>query len=184
MSFLRKKPILFLLLSAFVPATSAFAKTTPAKLTPSRPKLTCTKKELELKNCKIQSGAIELSFWKEKFSVTDQIRRRLYDWPYFHELSSWEKIQLYSTGPDHILEILVWGAPNEITSIQTQHWLIYKIQNENADLRVEKKVEKEVRKRKNLQDNRTQADRAPAFGVRKEGTNWIWFFAREKGTLK
>jgi hypothetical protein len=140
---------------------------------------TCSKKELALKNCTIILKPYKISFWKEKFSISNGIGRSLVDLPLIQEKTEWDTIRFSTLGSARFVEFVAWQEPNA-TDIQTKMWYVYEVHDEQATL----KLEKSLYKRLLVQDAKAKNDRPKKFGLKLVKKEVHWFIDREKGVLK
>jgi hypothetical protein len=140
---------------------------------------TCSKKELALKNCTIAMKPYKISFWREKFSVSNGIGRSLVDLPLIQEKTEWDTIRFTTLGTARFVEFIVWQEP-DATDIQTKMWYVYEVHDEQATL----KLEKPLYKRLLVKDAKAKNDRPKKFGLELVKKEVHWFLDREKGVLK
>ncbi len=165
-----------LLLSAFILLGVA---TEPVFAKKSVSSQKCGKKELELKNCKLNFKNYSLAFWKEKFSVSNGISRSLTDIPLVQEKVNWDSVQVLELAGALFVEFIAWQEP-DATEIQTKMWYVYALENEKAIL----KIEKSLYKRLLIENSKVKSDRAKKFGLKVENKKVYWFYDREKGLLQ
>lgn len=140
----------------------------------------CSKKMLQLKNCKLKYEKYDFSFWRERFSVSDGVNRQILDWPLKHEKVEWSSVQVEKKADRLFLKLVAWQEPNEKTNIQTQFWHVYEV----IGAQVQLKLEKPILKRKVITDEKTKSDKSPRYGLSVVGSDVYWNFENEKGLLK
>lgn len=141
----------------------------------------CSKRELELKNCKIQRAKLTISIWREKISSYDGVHRQLIDFPVVQDKSIWEVARLRPFGNRLFLE-LVLMTEADASGIQTKKWFVYEIEKSKLVHKLEKSLYKRLVVA-TANGEVTQADRSPKYGLRAIGKTVEWYVGRNKGSI-
>jgi hypothetical protein len=116
--------LLFALLVEF-----ANAKGHPAKAK-SADKTVCTRREIQLQDCRLNSGTYKLRLLSETIARDDGTWHGVDNMPLKGEGTSWEKIQFKLFNGWPILQMWIWDKPAGEANVQQLHWYVGDVRNQ------------------------------------------------------
>lgn len=139
----------------------------------AKAKFHCSPTELEQKNCQLKARGLAITVNKEVVSINDGV------WPAIgsvygkNEALEWDKVRLRHFAKRNFLEVKFWGEPKGETMVQSLYWLVYEIRGTQLN----KRIDKIIKKRHKIEDNKFLFDPMEKHGIVEFGHGKVkWWF--------
>ena len=102
----------------------------------------CSRKELSLKNCRLNYKNYRLQITKEKILINDGVWRSIESLPLKSDATRWQRISLFPLGKRMLLETLIWDKPQGEGDIQSLNWIVLELHAEKLTQRLKRVIQK------------------------------------------
>ena len=106
----------------------------------SAAKVSCSSRELELRDCTVKLKNWQVSLTKEKILLGDSVWRSAHDLPLIGAETAWHKVLLRQIVGRTFLELQIWGAPVGETHIQELHWVVVELLDKDAKVKLDEVI--------------------------------------------
>lgn len=119
-------------------ATMLFAK-------PEKDILSCSPRELKLRNCTLKQGSLHIEMQKERLRLNDGVWRNLEDEPLKGDVE-WQKVRLQKIGKRTFIEFWIWDLPKGEAAVSDLVWIVWEIKGVETIARVQDVIQKRTPK--------------------------------------
>lgn len=112
---------------------------------PEKDILSCSARELSLRNCTLKQGPLRVEMQKERLRLNDGVWRNLEDEPIKGDVE-WQKVQLEKIGKRSFIEFWIWNLPKGEAAVSDLVWIVWEIKGVETIARIHEVIQKRTPK--------------------------------------
>jgi hypothetical protein len=115
---------------------------TPTAFAAEKSKTVCAARDLARKDCRLSMDSVSLRLLPDSVAWYDGTWHTVDEMPLKGKQSDWEKITFTKLAEEPILQLWIWDQGDEITGVQSLHWMVIDVEKRKFALLSEGVVRK------------------------------------------
>lgn len=140
--------------------------------------VSCSKKQRELQDCKLQLDKFPVHIWKDKIILRGPVEREMISMK-LAGFAEWDAVNGQALGGRHFLEVILWSQPVGEAEVASAVSYLYEIKPGQID----KRLERTIQKRKVKSGGGYEYDKRSPVKLKLQSGRVHWLSGKESGVL-